>query len=235
MGIPITRPCSCLLARSFLYTLNKAWPGLTSAPRIPSSPLFQYVESNAYITASDADLRAHLKHVALRMGPQWGFQVVSDADLMTAWLSPISLVGKEIVDPDAASVSVEKATLVDLIEPPSVLVLRLGVKAARNSAMSEVFLETVYHRIHIGKPLWVVDQPTKKLDASHMCFCEEAIQQMMGWDRLDLSGTVAPSPTALPVTSQGSHAVAPQGNETRIVSLPPPREKKKKHFTNGDR
>jgi len=209
---------------------------MTTAPRIEGSPLFDYVESNLYITATDGDLRAHLKHVALRMGLQWGVQVISDSDLMTAWLSPVSLLGKEIIDPEAASISTEKATLVDLIEPPSVMVLRLGVKAARNSAMSEVFLETLYHRIHIGKPLWVVDQPTKKLDHSHMCFSEEALRLMESWDRVDLSGTVTTPELNSPTSSSLQPSLSTmQKSETRVVSLPSPKEKKKKYYNNGDR
>lgn len=209
---------------------------MTLAPRIDHSPLFEYVESNLYLTASDEDLRAHLKHVALRMGLQWGLQVISDSDLMTAWLSPVSLLGKEIIDPEAAAISTEKATLVDLIEPPTLMVLRLGVKAARNSAMSEVFLETLYHRIHIGKPLWVVDQPAKKLDHSHMCFSEEALRLMGSWDRLELSGTVSEPGIEVPLASPGLPSFSSLNKgETRIVTLPTPKEKKKKYYNNGDR
>jgi hypothetical protein len=107
------------------------------------------------------------------------------------------MVGKEVLDPDAASVSSEKATLVDLVDPPELMILRLGVKSARNSAMGEVLLEALKHRAHEGKPTWVVDQPTRRFDPSHLAFSEEALQHIQRWehivlDSLDRGLTVTP-------------------------------------------
>jgi hypothetical protein len=145
--------------------------------------LSDHTGGDVYVTATDATLRAHLRHVGLRAGPYWGFKVATDSDLMTAWLSPIGLVGKEILDPDAATVSTEKATLVDLVDPPELLVIRLGVKSARNSAMGEVLLEALYHRAHVGKPTWVVDQPTRRFDPSHIAFSEDGLPHIQQWPR----------------------------------------------------
>ena len=183
-GLPATRTCKCLAVRDLVRNLDRGWRGLSEAPRIASSPLLAYTERNLFLTASDEALRAHLRFVALRKGAWWGFKVRSDADLMMAWLSPIALVGKEILDADAASVSTEKATLVDLIDPPELLIVRLGVKSARNSAMPEVLLETLYHRDYARKPTWVVDSPTRRFDAAHLAFSDEANARLRGWDRL---------------------------------------------------
>ena len=164
-----------------MRNVNRGWAGLTSAPKIPRSPLMEHAGKNLYITATDATLRAHLRHVALRSGPYWYFRVVTDSDLMTAWLAPIALAGKEVLDPDAATVSTEKATLVDLVEPPELLVIRLGVKSARNSATPEVLLEALYHRSHIGKATWVVDQPSRRFDPSHLAFSEDGLHHIQQW------------------------------------------------------
>lgn len=185
-GIPLTKPCPCQIARDILRNVNRAWAGLTSAPKIEKSPLTAYTDKNLYVTATDMSLRAHLRHVGLRMGRYWGFKVATDSDLMTAWLAPIGLVGKEILDPDAATVSTEKATLVDLTDPPELLVLRLGVKSARNSAMGEVLLEALYHRGHVGKPTWVVDQPSRRFDPSHIAYSEDSVRLIQQWERVVL-------------------------------------------------
>jgi hypothetical protein len=247
LGIPIVKPCTCLLAKDLIRNLNRGWAGLSTAPKIESSPLSGHVGDFLYLTASDEALRAHLRHVALRMGPWWGFKVVSDSDLMVAWLSTASLAGKEILDPDAATVSSEKATLVDLTEPPELLIVRLGVKAARNSAMSEVFLEAILHRIHIRKPMWVVDQPTRKLDALHMCFSDEVVRALSEWDRLVLTPGPASPGLSLEMLSGGPSSVVSSPHQglspsagviegTRRIAVPTPKEPKKpKFFSKGDR
>lgn len=186
VGIPITRPCACQIARDIVRNINRAWPNLSSAPKIESSPLSELTGENVYITASDASLRAHLRHVGLRMGAKWGFKVHTDSDLMTAWLAPIAIAGKEILDPEATAVSTERATLVDLTEPPELLILRLGVKSARNSAMGEVLLEALYHRAHIGRPVWVVDQPGRLFNPAHIAFSEDALHHITQWERVAL-------------------------------------------------
>lgn len=232
MGIPVTRPCQCLTAKDIVRNLNRGWPGLSSAGKIERTPLVEYTADDLYLTASDDTFRVHLRHAAIRMGPWWGFKVVSDSDLMTAWLSPISLMGKEILDPDAATVSTEKATLVDLTDPPDLLIIRLGVKAARNSAMSEVFLEALQHRAHVGKPTWVVDQPLRKLAFGHMCFSDEVVGALLRWNHLTLDGgSVEASERqdrqSSPPASLSLGSTLGQ-TATRRVEMPEPKQPKKR-------
>lgn len=244
-GIPITRPCTCVLARDVLKNMERAWSGLSTAPRIEKTPLLDRAWKNAYITAREETFRAHLKHTAIRQGRNWGLVVASDATLMTAWLASASLAGKEILDPDAASVSLEKATLVDLVDPPDLLVIRLGVKSARNSAMPEVLLETLAHRTHVGKPTWVFDQPTKKLDPSHISFSPEVADFLRGWDHFALddapglaidligaNGTSAPGiqPKAGGLTLSAAHGL--QAGSTQRVERET-HEKPKRKFKGG--
>jgi hypothetical protein len=185
-GIPLTKPCPCQIARDTLRNVNRGWAGLANAPKVKSTPLMEHRDKDLYLTATDDSLRAHLRHVALRSGPYWGFKVATDSDIMTAWLAPVALAGKEVLDPDAATVSTEKATLVDLVDPPELLILRLGVKSARNSATPEVLLEALYHRAHVGKPTWVVDQPSRRFDPSHLAYCEDALYHIQRWERVVL-------------------------------------------------
>ena len=217
-GIPLTKPCPCQIARDILRNVNRAWAGLTAAPRLARSPLSSHTSGNVYVTATDATLRAHLRHVGLRGGPYWFFKVVTDSDLMTAWLSPAALVGKEILDPDAATVSTEKATLVDLVDPPELLVVRLGVKSARNSAMPEVLLEALYHRAHVGKPTWVVDQPTRRFDPSHLAFSEDGLHHVQQWERVMLDD-LQPGLAIELVTGGADEPPAPAPRSTGPLTL----------------
>lgn len=249
MGIPVVTPCSCQVVRDIVNNLNRAWSGLAHAPKVESSPLMGHAWGDFYITASDEVLRAHLRHVGVRMGWAWGLRVSSDADLMVAWLSNAALVGKEILDPDVAPVSAREASLVDLIDPPDLLVVRLGVKAARNSAMCEVLMETINHRRHQkDKPTWIVDQPTRRLDAGHMCFSDDVIRALTGWPHVTLDDDLplkihvemingAPSmPQTAPLSLGGSVGVPQRVSETRSVALPMATPKKPKfNSRKGDR
>lgn len=250
MGIPIVKPCLCQQARDIIHNLNAAWTGLSQAPKLESTPLLEYVTEDLFITASDDTLRQHLRHVGIRMGWSWGFKVASDADLMVAWLSNAQLVGKEILDPDVASVSSEKASLVDLIEPPALLILRLGVKSARNSAMPEVFLETIRHRQYRQRPTWVVDQPTRRLSLGHLCFSDEVSQALAGWDHLTLGDTLSPpmnvemlggaaanltlTPSPLSIGGMGTPTTTSGGTRTVSIATAEPKKPKFK-ARKGDR
>jgi hypothetical protein len=193
----MTRPCECVLARDTLKNLNRAWRGLSDAPRIAGSPLVEHTNQCAYITASTDTFRAHLRHVGLKQGRNWSFCVASDAELITAWLGSVGLSGKEILDPDAASVSMEKLTLVDLVDPPDLLIIRLGVKSARNVAMPEVFLEAISHREHVRKPTWVVDQPMQQFNPNHLCYSESAAEILSQWGHFPLDGDLPEQPVSI--------------------------------------
>jgi hypothetical protein len=177
--------------------VERGWRGLMSAPRIPESPLMEVADNgdHAWVTAEGPPFRAHMRHVAVRMGRHWGFKVVSDADLLTAWLATAAAEGAKIIDPDLAArmapVSTTAITLVDLVDPPELLVVVLGVKAARNAAMPEVLAETITLRMHAGKPLWILDQPSRPLCEGHRAWSREVTELLDEARRIKLEG--APS------------------------------------------
>jgi len=172
--VPSVVRCQCVLVRETLANLERGWVGLTKAERLASSPLRSYEAKNLWVTTPDAALRRHMRHVAARMGPDWHFKVVADKDLITAWLSTIAFKGGEILDPDAAAeaatVSLKYLTIEDLAEPPELLVIVLGVKAAKNVEMPQVLFETLQLRSLRGKPTWVIDQPTNPFRMGHICW-----------------------------------------------------------------
>lgn len=175
-GVPYTRRCECVLYQDILRNLDKGWRGLSKAPKIEKSVLLPHTQKDLRVICPEIAFKANLRHVGLRQGPDWDFRVVTDAQLMTAWLATAALMGKNLIDPEiAATTSLEALTLVDLIDPPKHLVIRLGVKTARNVAMPEVLLEALQHRHHVGKSTWVVEHPNQPLQAGHLCWSDDVM------------------------------------------------------------
>lgn len=212
--VPQVTRCACTLKKDILRNVEKGWKGLTKADKVASSPLLEKVEDNCHITADDNTLKAHLRFVALRQGPDWFFKVVSDADLIVAWLASATLKGGEIFDPDANKVSTKFLTLVDLIEPPDFLVIKLGVKTANNTAMPRVLLEAINHRTHLGKVTWVVDQPTQRLNENHICYSLEVEHALRSWEQVDVASHVVEGASS---TSKG-RAYRPKSTKSVFAS-----------------
>jgi len=200
---PSFRRCRCVLRRDIAANVERGMPGLMDATRIPESPLTDYLESDLWITASRAWFMAHLRHVAIRQPPIWYFKVVTDADLMTAWLASAALKGKEILDPDAARVSLSYVTLPDLVVPPELLILRLGVKRARNVASPEVLLEALGLRDHLNVPTWVWDNPQERLAEGHICWSRGVTEYLATWPHLGTRSVDTPAPKTPPPVAQG--------------------------------
>lgn len=128
--------------------------------------------SNLVIRVGDTFL-AHLRHVVIRHPITFSAKVVSDAELVTAWLATIPLQGGEIRDADAHKISMRYMTIPDLVVPPDLLVIRLGVKAARNAASPEVLAEALGIRMHEGKPTWLWEEPHNLLGPDHIMWSEQ--------------------------------------------------------------
>lgn len=199
-GLPCTAQCSCVLYREFIRNMERGFPGTYRAPRLPEhSPLVGYEKQNVWVTCPSFSLRSHIRDVALQNRPSWGFLVKSDTELMDAWLGTVT-------DPEVWDVDVEEirhhpmptrcGMLVDLIEPPELLIVLTGVKAARNEAMPEVVLETVQHRKYLDRPTWLVDTPTYPLAASHMAYSEALGRHLEEFVRVSIA---APTAQGLPV------------------------------------
>lgn len=187
VGPPAIKLCRCALVDAVRDNLERGMRGLSKAPRVPKSQLLSSVDKNLWVTASPGWFRAHLRHVGLRKGANWKFFVATDAELIQAWLATASMSGQEIHDADAAEMlsrrSIAFRTLTDLAVPPALLVIRLGVKSARNAAMPEVLLEALRMRQHEGSPTWVWDQPERPLAQGHLCWSPEVDEEMESWDR----------------------------------------------------
>lgn len=207
--------CSCVLLRELRANMERTMSGLSSAPVVESSPLLDRERGNLLVTANDEWFRAHLRHVVVRNPPTWYARVCSDADLVTAWLATTSLQGNQVLDPDANAVSLTHATIADLVTPPDLLIIRMGIKAARNSACSEVLVEALNLRDHADKPTWVWDTPTQRLVPGHLFHSEAVDGVLRRWERVTetaasrprstTKGGTKPSPSEAPA-SEGASA-----------------------------
>ncbi len=178
--------CSCVRDRDIKANMQRGWRGLADVPPPPGmSPLREFVEQDLWVTSSTGIFRRHLYDVAYNQGPNWRFQVSSDADLMDAWLSRID--DTEIFDPDVDRIRHQRVShrypaLVDLVEPPALLILCVSVKVARNVAMPEVLLEALQHRSHTMRPTWVVDDPNRQLVPGHIAYSEAVDDHLAEWE-----------------------------------------------------
>lgn len=159
--------------------------GLWEAPVVKSSPLWGSQEDSLHITATEDEFVAHLRHVAVRMPTTWICRVITDAQLTTAWLASIALQGKEILDADAYKVSTTHLTIPDLVMPPDLVVIRMGVKVARNQAANECLAEALNLRDHEDKPTWVWDQPHLPLDSGHLFWSDTVGRILRPWDHVE--------------------------------------------------
>lgn len=214
-GPPVTQVCLCVLRRQIVANLERGMRGLSEAMPLDKgvwSPLRDHTRNDLRVTGSPEWFTSHLRHTAARMDPDWGFRVVTDADLVVAWLATAALQGTDILDADvrseAAPVSLSKLTLVDISAPPALLVIRLGVKVARNSATPEVLYEALTIRAHEGKPTWLWDQPDRPFDEAHLAYSRLIDEFTERWARVHENDVPRPSrPKA-----RGGTSPAPAGN-----------------------
>lgn len=192
-GPPSYTRCTCMLRKDIVANVERGYKGLSKASPVPKSKLTGKLENNLWITADSDKFLRHLRHVAIRQPPTWHFKVTSDVDLMSAWLAGLAVKGAEILDADVSSVrsSTEYLTLVDLVLPPELLIIRVGVKAARNQAAPEVLLEALTHRQFNGLPTWVWDTPDYVLGPGHISYSQAVGKEMKRWKRVKLNAVQA--------------------------------------------
>lgn len=188
---PSVITCKCVLSRLRVQNLDKVWKGLSKAKNVKikgvKNPFFAYRDQNLLVRAGVPLFQTWLKDLLLdsRVSLNWYVAVITDADLATAWLANVAIHG-QVFDADInANTSLTHFTLVDLIDPPELLVIRLGVKIARNQAMPELLSETLMHRAHKNKPTWILDDPRDPLTEGHICYSKENEHILSSWKRLD--------------------------------------------------
>lgn len=216
---PSFRRCECVLRLDILANVEKGLVGLSSSPVISETPLIGKEKSNLWITSGEEFL-AHLRHVAIRKPITWGFRVNSDAEMVTSWLATIAVSGQEIFDADAYTVSTRFMTLPDMVVPPDLLIIRMGVKVARNAAANEVLVEALQLRMHENKPTWIWDEPHNPLGPGHLFWSDSLGRILPRWERfqrLEAPNKSQPKRVKLPREATQE----PKRLSLRRPSLPP--------------
>lgn len=212
-----TQNCKCVFKRDLLANVKRVWKVLLNVESAEDSPLMGMTNQNLWITASSYDFRRHLRFVAFRMGPKWDARVVADSTLVTAWLARHDdvhdvdvLINRDGFERERPSE--HYMTLVDLAVPFDLLIIRLGVKAAKNRETPNVLAEAINEREQQGKPTWIVDSPVKPLAPGHIAYNEEVLEILDGFRRVILTDD-RPQPTGA-----AAQYKAPRQQAARAVS-----------------
>jgi hypothetical protein len=188
------RYCDCTLDIQRLENMTRIWKGLKEAQGIAglrkNPPLNTLVTRNLWITADEGTLRAHLKAVAFNKAILWDARVYSDKDLLSAWLKTARAQGHKIYDTEIdEDVGFAAMDIDELVEPPELVILVLGVKHAPNKEAPNCLLEALAARRHIGRPTWIIDQLDHPLnDMAHRCYSEHLEGLLSHWTHLGLAG-----------------------------------------------
>jgi len=207
---PSYRRCACVLRQDIISNVERGLVGLSKAPTIDASPLLDKHTQNLWVTAG-TEFLSHLRHVAVRRPAVWAFRVISDAELVTAWLATVAFSG-EVIDPDAYMVSTKYLSIPDLVVPPDLVVLRMGVKVARNEASPEVLAEAINTRTHEGKATWLWDEPAHPLNVGHLFWSSGVGRVLTGWEHIT---SLAPTTPKTPKKKTDSSKKSPnRGRKT---------------------
>jgi hypothetical protein len=171
--------CKCRLAKDVLANVERRWKGLVKSSPIKSSPLLGKETENLWVTGAYSDFKRHMRHVAIRSGPMFYFQRITDVDLLDAWLGKATPL-----DPDVSSQRQEGGmpvanSLSDLVAFSDLLVILTGVKAAPNRCSADCLIEALHLREQMDKPTWIVDSPQNPLNEGHL-FWDYRVGDILG-------------------------------------------------------
>jgi len=217
--------CDCRIWEMVEANVEKGYSGLMKYKSVKESPFTGHLTENLGVTGETNWFFPNLRHVVMRQIPTWGFRVITDADLMNAWLATMVVEGHKMHDPEVADMDLPSMThlsLVDIALPPDLLIIKLGVKAARNVAMPEVLLEAINQRLHIRRATWVWDQHGKPLVEGHLCYSREVEDTLATWEHIRESWVSTPTSTGGTGSGGLRDALFGHGAVARTESIPDP-------------
>ena len=176
------RYCDCTLDALRLQNMEKIWKSLAETADIPvlrqSPPLLKLVKHDIWITAPLELFKRHLKAVAFNKDTIWDAKVRTDAELLDSWFGTAKAQGVKIYDIEIENSTLEAIDIRDLVEPPELCIIILGIKQLPNKEAPNALLEAIGYRRHVGRPTWLVDQPDHPIDQMHHRFYSERLD---GW------------------------------------------------------
>lgn len=185
------RYCDCTLDALRLDNMERIWESLSEAKESArfndNPPLRPWARQSAWITGSVPLFRAHLKATCYNMPTMWNARVRTDAELLDSWFGTAKAQGVKIFDLEVDKSTVRAIDIRDLVEPPDLCIIMLGVKKLPNKEAPGSLLEAIAYRKHLEKPTWIVDQPDKPLDATHRFFSDEVERSIARWPQITLT------------------------------------------------
>lgn len=184
--------CVCVRRQDQAQRVKAYWPPdvLQAAGRgeVRRSVLEGRLRESLWIRTERDVLVAHLARalvVSLRIEL---VRVASDADLATAWLARVA--GK-VRDEEVREMSRDEADrfdrLEDLVLPPALLVVQLGVKAAALKDLPGLVMEAIRLRQQRSRPTWIVDTAAKPLAPGHLAHSDELAAMLATWGQVQIA------------------------------------------------
>ena len=184
--------CVCVARLSKVQRVRACWPPdvLRAAGRneVRQSALDGRLRENLRIRAERGVLVSHLARAVVASGRIELVRIASDADLVDAWLANVG----DLRDGEAVGHRGEQEAryrnVSDLVAPPKLLVLYVGVRAARLADLPDLILEAIQVRQQRGLATWVVDTVDRPL-AEGRCpaWREDLAAMLAGWPTVRLN------------------------------------------------
>lgn len=190
----VATPCACASRRQLAEAIERCWPAdvIKAARAKPAaSVLTGRTTTSLWVRAERDVLAAHLAVALPATGRIELVRVASDADLATAWLAR---VGGKVRDEEVREALASRDDedrydrLVDLVAPPALLVIQLGVKAVALKDLPGLVTEAILTRQQRGRPTWIVDTAAKPLAPGHLAHSEELAAMLATWGQVRLGG-----------------------------------------------
>jgi hypothetical protein len=190
--------CICTYTKMLVSHIIRAYSGTKNVPmnyRVDSSPL-STLSTSAWITLNTSRalykfFAGHILCAGLDRGLDWNFKVVTDAELMSAWLANAYKEGQKIYDNDSkhdftdiGSETLKYVSLEDLVRPSEYLIVLSGVKRAPNKAMGAVFAETLQIREADNKKTWFVDSTYTPYDSFSLAWDPVAAGTLADYEKV---------------------------------------------------
>lgn len=186
--------CVCVARLSKVQRVRACWPPdvLRAAGRneVRQSALDGRLGENLRIRAERSVLVSHLARAVVAAGRIELVRIASDADLVDAWLANVGGIRDDEAAGHRGEQEARYRNVSDLVAPPKLLVLYVGVRAARLADLPDLILEAIQVRQQRGLATWVVDTVDRPMGEGRCpAWREDLAAQLAGWPTVRLNST----------------------------------------------
>lgn len=179
--VPIPVPCVCLKSHMWAGYLGHDLFNVQAVESHLYNPVIDpetrdisgdMTEDNLFIKGLWSEVTRHLKFVLYSKRKQhqnFTFRIVDDSMLLEVWLGKHSYTSRSKQTRDT---DVTYNSLRDLLEDPSLMIIKLGVMSTPNRAAPRVLMEALAIRHQLNKPVWLVEG-WNPFGGNHLCYSPE--------------------------------------------------------------